>query len=104
MTRKDRYLRAVALYGTPKPPKQRLTEERARVKAARRAYLARKPRPARPLYRPYNPSRRRDTTPEPRNGWCHCARSDLRATGGVCRFINPDPDRSGRFACFGVPF
>ncbi len=101
MTRQDRYLRAVRLYGTPKPPRQRLTEERARVKAARRAYLATKPRPFHPLY---DPQRDNFNRPEPRNGWCSCNRFDLRATGGVCRYRNPDPNRSGRFACFGIPF
>ena len=84
------------------PPRRfAVRDQRARRKAARRAYLASKPRPCHPLYAP---NRCNDGTPEPRNGWCVCDRHDLRTTGGVCRYINPDPDRAGRFACFGIPF
>lgn len=83
------------------PARDRRRIARERLKAGRRAYLASKPRPYYPLY---DPERNNDARPEPRNGWCVCDRHDLRVTGGVCRYINPDPDRSGRFACFGIPF
>lgn len=43
-TKSARYLRAVAMYGTPIPPRMRLHEGRKRFKVARRVYLASKPR------------------------------------------------------------